>query len=135
MKFRINFYDPHSDTSVHYDVDAENEDEAFSIAYRMPEAKNRIYTDVCVEEIKDGPKVIGIHFQYRDTYFKRDFSGYLFIRAMDEDQAKEYYREHFQEKRFWFNAGKTEPDGKCVRGKILDTYFAACAGYDADATA
>lgn len=134
MRFRIIFYDPETDTSAHFDVDAQNKDEAFSMAFGMPEAKSRIYKEVSVEEIKGGPKVIGIKFQYRDTYAKRDFCGYLFIRATNEEQARSYYRKHFQGENFWFDAGKTESEGKCVRGNILETYFAAGPGYDADAT-
>ena len=131
-KYRITFCGKHS---KHYDVDASNSDEAFKIAYSMPEAsKHHIYTDVSVEEVPNGPSVIGIEFKYTDTVLKKDFTNYIHIKAKDEADAVRYYNEHFRGKRFWFNPSKTEEDGKCVRGEVIDTFFSACPGFDADAT-
>lgn len=120
--------------SKHIDVCAESCDDAFSRAYRMPEASSRTYKEVTVEEIPSGLSVIGIEFEYTDTFIKRNFHDCLFIKANNEDEAIQYYNDHYKGKRFWFNAGKTEEDGKCIRGKVIDTYFAAGPRYDADAT-
>lgn len=131
--FRITFTGNGKSKSV--DVQAACSDDAFDMAYKMSEATSRAYTDISVEEVPDGPKVIGIEFEYEDTAFKKTFPGYIFIRAYNEAQAVDYYNRHYKGGRFWFHAGKTEENGKCVRGKVLETYYAACPGYDADATA
>lgn len=134
--YRITFSDgPMGNRRKHVDIEANSIDEAFSKAYRMPEAQSRIYTDVDIDEIEDGPKVIGIKFEYEDTAFKKRFSDYILIRANSEEEAVEYYNKHYKGGRFWFNAAEDAPDGKCIRGKVLETYFAACPGYHADATA
>lgn len=90
---------------------------------------------VSFEEVPDGPKNIGLSFRYRDTVFKQDFTDYMIIRAETEKQAMDYYRTHYEGKHFSFSPGKIEPDGKCVYGAIRDTYYAACPGFHADATA
>ena len=80
-KYRITFCGKHS---RHYDVDASNSDEAFKMAYSMPEASQyHIYTDVSVEEVPEGPSVIGIEFRYTDTVLKKDFTNYIHIKAKD----------------------------------------------------
>lgn len=132
--YRISFTDERGDVTCHFDVQADNEVEAMHIGYRMPEANNRMYAEMSVEEIPDGPKQIGVEFLYRDTCIGRVFHGHVIIRANDEKQALDYYNANLKGKRFWFNTGKTEESGKCIRGKALDTYLAACPGYDADAT-
>ena len=54
-KFRITFSDgPTGNRSESVDVEAEDSDVAFSMAYRMPQAKDRRYTDVMVEECPTG---------------------------------------------------------------------------------
>lgn len=133
--YRITFNDgPLGNKRKHFDVSAKSSDEAFQLAFMMPEAKSGIYTDVSVEEIPREPSVIGIEFQYYDTYFKQNFTDYIFIKANNETEAVDYYNKHFKDGRFQFKASKTDENGKCIRGKILNTYFAACPGYDADAT-
>ena len=54
--------------------------------------------------------------------------------AEDEKQAIDYYNRNYRGKRYWFNAGKPEPDGKNEYRQVKETYFAACPGYHADAT-
>ena len=132
-EFRITFSGNNKCKSV--DIKASCSDDAFVKAYEMPEATSRIYTEISIEEVPEGPKVIGIEFEYEDTAFKKTFTDYIFIRANDEAQAVDYYNRHYKGGRFWFHAGKTEDDGKCIRGKVLETYYAAVPGYDADATA
>lgn len=133
--YRITFYDgPMGNLSKDVDVYAENSDEALHMAYRMPEAKDRRFTDVMVGKIPEGPSIIGIEFEYTDTYFNDKFKEYMFIKANNEAEAVEYYNNHFKDKHFWFNAGKTETDGKNVRGRVVKTYFACVERYDADAT-
>lgn len=134
-KYRITFHDgPTGNRRKDVDVIARGTDDAFRQAFQMPEAKNRLYSEVIVAEIPKEPSVIGVEFAYRDTALKRDFVDYMFIKARDEAEAVRCYNEHFLGSRFWFRAGKTEEDGKCVRGKVLQTYFAVGARYDADAT-
>ena len=121
--------------SKHFDIYAKSSDQALSDGYKLfPDARYRGYENILVEEIPTEPSPIGIEFKYTDTFLKRDFTGYLIIKAKDETQAKDYYNKHFKGKRFWFNAGEIEDNGKCVYGNIKSTYFAACIGYDADAT-
>lgn len=132
--FRITFSDGSmGNKSKHVDVYAQNSDDAFSQAYKMPETEYGIYTDVSVEEIPTEPTVIGIQFRYTDTYMKKDFTGYVIIRAKDEAHAKEYYNEQLKGKHFMHYPSKLEESGKCVIGKIVETYFAACPGFDYDA--
>lgn len=131
-KFRATLSNgPFSKDSYSFDCETYNSDEVIRTAYRMNHGR---YSQVTVEEIPEEPTVIGIEFKYTDTVFKKDFVGYLFIKAKDEAQAKSYYNHHYKGNRFWFNAGKIEADGKCVYGNIKSTYFAACSGFCADAT-
>lgn len=132
--YRIIFYHNRTEKRKVVDISVKNSSEAFALACKMPEAKNREYTDVFVEEIPDYPTTIGVRFEYYDTYIKRFFSDVVMIKAENEKQAVEYYEKNLRGKRFWFNAGETKEDGKCIRGKVLETYFASCPGYDADAT-
>ena len=70
-----------------------------------------------------------------DRVCKKTFTGYLIIRAENEEQAKRYYREQFEGKKSYCHyPGRPEEDGKCSYGRIKRTYFAACPGWDFDAT-
>lgn len=134
-KFRVTFSDgPLGNWSKSIDICAVSSEHAFEQAYRMPEAKSEVYTDIDVQEITEGPKVIGVKFEYVDTAMKRSFSDYIFIRANSEEEAVEFYNKNYKGGRFWFKASETAPDGKCIRGDVIATYYAACPGYDADAT-
>ncbi len=118
----------------HYDVTAKNSDEAFQIAYQKPETDSPYYQSIGVQEIPKQASPIGIHFKYLDTFANKTYSDYLIIKADSEEQAKDYYNQHLKGKRFWFDAGKPEPDGKHEYQQILDTYFATCPGFHFDAT-
>lgn len=133
--YRITFTDgPCGDNTKSYDVKAVSSDEAFSMAYCMPEAKQHWkYSDVNVAEIKKGPKTIGVQFNY--TQADHPYCQYLFIKAENEEQAAKYYREHLYGLHFW-QPWPHKPDdaGNCVYGGIKNTYFASGDGYDFDAT-
>ena len=133
--YRIVFSDgPNGDLCKVYDVEANDYDEAFDIAYGKPEARQRWkYSDVSVMEVRPGPKTIGIRFAY--TQFGRPYSQYLFIRAETEEQAKQFYRKNLQGRRFWQPwPEKPNGDGNCVYGEIRETYFAAGDRFAFDAT-
>lgn len=135
-KFRATFFDgPTGNLSKKVDLLAEDTDHALKQALKMREASDRRFTDVSVEEVKDGPKNIGLVISYYDTVIRRNFRGYVFIRANSEKEAVAYYNSHLRGGRFWFHAGETEADGKCVRREVVDTYYAAGPGYDFDACA
>lgn len=133
MRYRITFSGKSSSKS--FDITADSVEQAFSFAYQLPEAKMQWYfTDVSVQEIPAGPSVIGIKFQYTDTYAKQEFIEYLMILADSESQAVKYYNKHYKGGRFWFNASENDPTGKNIRGQVLETYYSSACGYDADAT-
>ena len=133
-KYRITFSGgPTTDISKHYDVEVKNSDEAFAMAYKMPEAKNRIYSNIWVEEIPVGDTNIGIRFAYKDR--GRTYHQYMVIHAKDERHAKEYYNKNIKGRNFYQPwSHKPDDNGNCVYGSIVETYFAACPGYDFDAT-
>lgn len=123
-EYRITFHDgPEGNRSKDVDIMAENVDDAFRKAYQMPEAKNRLYTNVGVMEKPKGRTIIGIEHEYEDTYFHQTFVGYMFILANSESDAARYYNANIRGKHFWFNEAKIEPDGKNVFGRIRKTYF------------
>ena len=133
-KYRITFFsDPTTDIVKKYDVEAKNSDEAFEIAYKMPEARNRMYRNVGVEEIPTGDTNIGIRFSYKErgkTYYQ-----YMVIHAKNESHAKEYYNRNIKGRNFYQPwPRKPDDNGNCIYGAIAETYFAACPGYDFDAT-
>lgn len=135
-KFRITFSNgANSNDHKTYDIEADNSDEAFRFAYGTPEANQRWrYSDVSVMEIKNGPKTIGVCFTY--TQSGRSYVQYLFIRAEDEEQARQFYQTHLKGRRFWQPwPDKPNDEGNCVYGKIKETYFAGGDGYAFDATA
>lgn len=129
--YRITFINYNSDKHFSKDVCVRDSDEAFRIAYEMPQAHE--YDEVSVEKIPNEPCMIGICFEYEDTYVKRFFRNYIVIRANNEQEAINYYNKNIKGKRFWFNPGKLEENGKCIMGKVIETYFAACPGCDFDA--
>ena len=135
-KYRITFSDgPMGNRSESVDVEAESSGEALSIGWTLPQAKDRRYTEMAAEEWPDGPSTIGVEFETYDRVFKRTFTGRLFIRADSEKQAADYYRSHFEGKKSYCNyASRPEEGGKCSYGRIKGTYFAACPGWDFDAT-
>lgn len=135
--YRITFHDgPNGNLSEYIDIYSKDSDEAMKKALSMPQAEDRRYAEVMVEELPDGsePVVVGVKFKVYDAVFKKEFTDYLFILAYDESQAKKYYMEHFMGKHFMHQPGKIVEDGKCTYGKIVRTYFPGLPGYDADAT-
>ena len=137
-KFRITFCPHHyagNVPAVKRDVWAESEDEAFKMAFRMPEAGMRWkFADVSVEICPEGPTVIGVEFISIDTVIGRNFHGYAFIRANSEEEAAAWFRNNLKGHRYSFDPGHPEEDGKCIYGDVEQTYFAACSGYMFDAT-
>lgn len=133
-KFRISFLANCGMHVVHKDVAAQDSDEAFSIAYKMPEVRSGMYDEISLMEIPQGPTVIGVKFQYYDSVFKEHFHDRIFILANNEEEAIEYYNKHYKGKRFIHEPACTVEDGKCVRGDVVETYFAAGGMYHADAT-
>ena len=79
--YRITFSDERGENFKSIDVYAIDSDDAFSQAYRMPEAKSGKYTGVLVEKLTPGPNVYGIEFDYFDTAFKKNFTGYMCIKS------------------------------------------------------
>ena len=134
MKYRITFSGgPTTDIHKHYDVEAKDSDEAFKIAYKMPEAKNRIYREVGVEEIPEGITNIGIRFAYQEC--NRTYHQYMVIRAESEDHAKRWYNANIKGRRFYQPwPHKPDENGNCVYGRIVETYFTFGSGYNFDAT-
>ena len=132
IEFCIDFHDgPEGNRSVRRDIMAENSDDAFRKAYRMPEAKH--YSNVTIYKKPQGKTCIGIEFIYTDTVFKQDFHGYVFVDANSEREASDWYCRNLRGKRFWFNAHEPKPDGKNVYGRVIKTYFAdGFAKFDAE---
>lgn len=134
--YRIVFHDgPEGSRSKNVDVYAESFEDARRQAFQMPEARNRMYSDMLIEQIPEVPSVIGIEFEYSSPYINGVCTGYLFIKANDEAQAVKYYNEHFRGKSFeGAHYGENNEDGHTVRGRIRQTYFAGGLNYNADAT-
>lgn len=134
-KYRIIFSDgPFGNRHKHMDIFATNSDEAFSRAYQMPEASSGLYSDITVHKVPAGASVIGLEIEYEDTCLGKTYHGYMFIKAVSEQQAIDYYNRHLKGGRFWFYVEKTDDTGKCVRGRVVDSYYAAVEGYQVDAT-
>lgn len=136
-KYRIVFHDgPMGNREKSVDVYAENFDDARKQAWQMDEAKCRLYSDMMIEKIPEGPPVIGIEFEFEmnSPPFYEKGKDYLFIKANDESDALRYYNSHFKGGRYNRDAGKSEPGGCRVRGRALKTYFACTDRYCADAT-
>ena len=140
-KFRVTFTPRDGGVGIHFDIEAatsaEAEHEAYARCKRMYNGgPEYIFSDMMTEEIVKGEQNIGIQFKYYDTMLKRDFTNYMVIHALSEEQAVEYYNASYKGKRFYQPwPHKIDDNGNCTYGVVVDTYFAACPGYDADATA
>ncbi len=136
-KFRLTFNDgPMGNRRVSKDILAEDFDDAAIVARKMPEAYIKEFrdNDVVIEEIVDGPKVIGICYNYYDHSCKRTYQGYTFIRALDEAQAIDYYNKNIKSKVFYQPwPDKFDENGNCEYGAVAYTYFAGGDGYSYDA--
>lgn len=116
--FRITFYDgPEGNRSKNVDIYARDFDDARSQAYKMDEAKYRMYSDMIIEKIPEGPSIIGVEYQYYYAYFDRYYTDRVFIKANNEAEALKYFNEHFSN-----------------RGTATKTYFSCGTRYEADAT-
>ena len=135
--YRVVFYDgPMGNREKNVDIYAESFDDARKQAYQMPEARNRMYSDVMISEIPKGPSVIGLEFEFEmnnPPFYQKD-RDYLFIRANNEAEALDYYNSHFKGERYNRDAGTSVPDGRRVRGRAIKTYYACTDRYCADAT-
>ena len=88
-----------------------------------------------VEEFPNGPSPIGIEFWYQDLMLKKKSCQYMIIFAEDEAQAVSFYNKKYKGKKFfqpWPH--KIDEGGNCIYDEVRETYFAACTGYDDDAT-
>ena len=135
--FRVTFHDgPEGNRSKHVDIYAESLEDAMRQAYQMDEAKYRMYSEMSIMEIPKEPCVIGIMYEYVDPGLSGRCTQPLFIKANDEAEAIRYYNKHYKNARFDFpNHQKNNENGRCTRGRIVETYFAAgVVRYDADAT-
>lgn len=135
--FRITFYDgPDGNRSKKVDICAESFEDARRQAYQMDEVKYREYSDMMIEEIPKEPCVIGILYEYTDPYLSGKSTQPMFIKANDEAEAIRYYNNHYKNTHFDFpNYRKNDENGRCTRGRIVETYFApGVVNFDADAT-
>ena len=126
----------HDSDFLRYDLEAENSDDAISKAYRYLRDRGieHRFSEVMVEEIPKGPTNIGIKFAYEEG--KRGiYYNYIVIRANDEADAEAFYNKTLLGKRFYQPwPAKIDENGNCVYGRVAETYFAACPGFDLDAT-
>lgn len=111
--------------SFQRDIEANNSDDAMNraIGIAIRSGYRNSGLDVCVMEIKDGIKQIGIEFEAYDKVFKKNFRNRVFIMANNEREAIELYNKQYKGKHFWFNAMKPEADGKNEYGKVIKTYY------------
>lgn len=136
MKYRVTFHDgPTGNKSKKFDVDARDMDEAFRKARELfPNAWQAGYTDATTEEVPTEPSPIGIRFRYLESG-KKSYCQYLVIKADNEAHAVAFYNRNLKGRRFYQPWPKKPDDnGNCVYGEVEETYFAACPGYDYDAT-
>ena len=139
-KYRVTFIakSGRDDDDNKYDVEAESMDAAFHAAYKLCESKfgypHGRFSDAQTEEIPEGISNIGLRFRYIENG-RRSYCNYMVVRAEGERQAKEWYNKNLKGMRFmqpWPN--KPDERGSCVYGEVAETYFAACPGYDFDAS-
>lgn len=137
QKYRITFHDgPNGNRQKTVDIYAESLEDARKRAYQLPEARNRLYDNMMISQVPEGPSVIGIEFKYEmhRPPFHQEGKDYLFIRANSEAEALQYYNDHFWGRTYDRVAGKTDPAGHRVRGRALRTYYAPGMICCADAT-
>ena len=118
------------------DVFAESFEDARHQMWQMDEVKRREYSEASIEQVPEGPSVIGVCYEYVDPGLTGKSSQYMFIKANSEGEAIRYYNNHYRNTHFDFpNSKKIDDAGRCTRGRIVETYFAhGVAKYDADAT-
>lgn len=128
-----------NDRCFKYDTVADSTDEALRRALKAFKLKHGYdahvdFSDSTIEEHPVGASVIGIRFAYKEGNGKGGHQ-YLFIKAETEKKAAEYYNSNIRGKNFYQPwPHKINDQGNCTYDSIADTYFAACNGYDFDAT-
>lgn len=132
MKYRIVFSNEKTGKTKQYDVEAVNSDEAFSKAYSMSESKSREYSDVSVQEIPEGARMVGLHVEVVDR--GHHYSCYKVFKAYSDEQAVEYYNKNYLDKKCDHISHELSESGLAVFGRVLDVYLAACPGCDEDLT-
>lgn len=138
--YRVTFVSKTNAKDLKYDLKAHDSDEAFKLAYKKCEVKHRtepryLYSDVQIEEVPEDISNIGIKFRYQDLMLKKNMYQYMVIRANSEKEAKDYYNKNLYGKQFiQIQPHKVVEKGNCIYDSIIETYFAACPGYDFDAT-
>ena len=108
-------------------------DAAMNAALKQPEVKNIHGGELSAQEVPEGPSQFGVRFRYYDTAFRQRFTDCLIIRAENERQAKDYYIRYLEGGRFQHDPARDDENGKCIREGVLETYIAACPGWDFDA--
>ena len=131
--YRLTLTGPDGKKIREWDVQAASVDAAMDTALKQPEIKNIRGGELSVQEVPEGPSQFGVRFRYYDTVFRQHFTDCLIIRAENERQAKDYYIRHLEGGRFRHDPAKNDSNGKCIREGVLETYIAACPGWDFDA--
>lgn len=131
--YRLTLTGPDGKKIREWDVKAVSMDAAMDTALKQPEIKNIRGGELSAQEVPEGPSQFGVRFRYYDTVFRQHFTDCLIIRAENERQAKDYYVRHLEGGLFQYDPAKSDKNGKCIRGVVLETYIAACPGWDFDA--
>lgn len=131
--YRLTLIGPDGKKIREWDVRAVSMDAAMDAALKQPEVKNIHGGELSAQEVSEGPSQFGIRFRYYDTVFRQHFTDCLIIRAENERQAKDYYVRYLEGGRFQHDPAKNDKNGKCIREGVLETYIAACPGWDFDA--
>ena len=131
--YRLTLTGPDGKKIREWDVRAVSMDAAMDAALKQPEVKNIHGGELSAQEVPEGPSQFGIRFRYYDTAFRQRFTDCLIIRAENERQAKDYYIRYLEGGRFQHDPAVDDKNGKRIREGILETYIAACPGWDFDA--
>lgn len=131
--YRLTLTGPSGKKIREWDVQAASMDAAMDAALKQPEIKNIRGGELSAQEVPEGPSQFGVRFRYYDTVFRQHFTDCLIIRAENEQQAKDYYIRYLEGGRFQYDSARDDKNGKCIREGILETYIAACPGWDFDA--
>ena len=131
--YRMTLTGPDGKKIREWDAKAVSMDAAMNAALKQPEIKNIREGELSAQEVPEGPSQFGVRFRYYDTVFRQHFTDCLIIRAKNERQAKDYYVRYLEGGRFQHDPAVDDNNGKCIREGILETYIAACPGWDFDA--
>ena len=131
--YRMTLTGPDRKKIREWDAKAVSMDAAMNAALKRPEIKNIRGGELSVQEVPEGPSQFGVRFRYYDTVFRQHFTDCLIIRAENERQAKDYYVRYLEGGPFQHDPARDDKNGKCIREGVLETYIAACPGWDLDA--